>query len=227
LAHAGTKLVVHLRNGKLIKGTTLHIDPDEMGFYMTAIRKYHDPVRTWVEFADVKSVYRVKDFDGHFSPSENVREYVPKHNEVKVTYYDGEKLEGYVIGQYDPTHPRFWLIPARPDTNNISVLVERAALTSIELGQTRRRAHFRSLVDNALKRRMLSYYWRNPRASVDSRQLAIAVEADAAAVERAARAFEEFQLFHKTASTSGGAFYRFHSPRERALREFIVENARA
>jgi len=219
--HAGTKLVVSLKNGKRIKGTTIHIDPQEPGFYLTAIRTGRAPVRRWVSFEEVKSVYRVKDLEGHYSQEDNVVEYTPQANEIRITYKDGEAVSGYVLGHYDPAKPRFWIIPAEKNTNNISILVERSAVQSVEFGRAHRRLLFRTLVDDVVKRRMLDFYREHPRATVTVRELARAIDSDPETVDEKALSFVDLGLFDRSISADGVLQYQFRSARDRALRDFI------
>jgi len=217
----GTKLVVSLKNGKRIKGTTLRIDPTEPGFYLTVVRAGREPTRRWVDFEEVKSVFRVKDLEGHYSQQDNVTEYAPQANEVRITYKDGETIAGSVLGHYDSSKPRFWVVPAEKDTNNISILVERSAVEQIEFGQQHRKLLFRTLADDAVKRRMLEFYREHVRTAVPLRQLAVAVQEDAGVVDEKAAFFIELGLFNRSVRPDGTLQYRFLPARDRALRDFI------
>ena len=84
-----------------------------------------------IRFQDLKAVFLVKSFDGHFDKDVRYREWTPEGAELVAEFKDGEVVRGLSLRRYDPNEPRFHLIPSDPDTNNISILVEASALKSV------------------------------------------------------------------------------------------------
>lgn len=92
-----------------------------------------------VRLEDLKALFFVRTLEGN-----------PEHKEVRVpdpgdrrargsnvvslTFRDGEKLVGMTI-RYPPNKPYFFVIPVDPKSNNIRILVNRDAVTGMELLQ--------------------------------------------------------------------------------------------
>jgi len=84
-----------------------------------------------IRFQDLKAVFLVKSFDGHFDKNVRYKEWTPEGMELVVEFNDGELLRGFSLRRYDPNEPRFHVVPADPATNNISILVERSAVKTV------------------------------------------------------------------------------------------------
>jgi len=140
------KLVVRLKNGKMLKGTSYKLDPTSKGFPLIPVMGPKAGELVQVLFEDVKSVYHVREF----APTERegaaagADERLKRRGgqEITIRYSDGEVLRGYPSGMYRPDQSRFWVIPLDAG-NNISILVERSATFSIELATGRIRASLR------------------------------------------------------------------------------------
>jgi hypothetical protein len=84
-----------------------------------------------VRFQDLKAVFLVKSFDGHFDKNLRYKEWTPEGAEMVVEFKDGEIVRGFSLRRRDLNEPRFHLIPADQNTNNISILVEASALRNV------------------------------------------------------------------------------------------------
>jgi tetratricopeptide (TPR) repeat protein len=127
------RLVVRYANGRIDYGVCLALNPKERGFHLERVSQ--DGMTTgetvYVGFADLKAVFYVKSFDGKYDRSLRYREWKPEGAELVVEFNDGEKVRGFAVHRYDPAEPRFYLIPADPRSNNISILVEGAAIAGV------------------------------------------------------------------------------------------------
>ena len=81
-----------------------------------------------VRFAELKAVFYVKSFDGHYDKTLRYKEWTPEGSELIIEFFDGEILRGHALVRVDIDDQRFHVVPDDPTTNNITVLVERAAI---------------------------------------------------------------------------------------------------
>jgi hypothetical protein len=125
------KVVAHYRNGRLVKGTSFDVDPDKPKFHVTT----EDQDIVEVKLADLKALFFVKDLKGN-----------PEHREgqavdpadararsakrLDILFDDGERLAALAMS-YSPTRVFFFVLPVDPGSNNIRILVNRAAVTSV------------------------------------------------------------------------------------------------
>jgi tetratricopeptide (TPR) repeat protein len=130
--HMRQRLVVRFLDGRLVYGYCLALNPKDHGFHLEVVEKA-DGTTTGktvpVRFTELKAVFFVKSFDGHFDKSLRYREWTPEGNQMVVEFKDGEVVKGSTLHRYEPSDARFYLIPDDPNSNNISILVESAALT--------------------------------------------------------------------------------------------------
>jgi hypothetical protein len=130
--HVSSKVVARYLDGHLVKGTTLdagvnrpccHVRPD-------------DGPQVLVQYKDLKALFFVRSLDGD-----------PTHNEamdpdptdprargatlVSLRFYDGERVVGMTM-RYPQRDQFFFLTPVGARSNNIRMLVNSAALVSLE-----------------------------------------------------------------------------------------------
>ena len=129
------KIVVHDRNGWLIKGYSYDFSPNKPHFHLSPSVAGLSPSDESVEVTikDLKAVFFVKDFAG--DPSYNERKYFadnerPPGRKVEVKFFDGEVLVGSTMA-YDRRRAGFFLIPADPKSNNLKVFAVAGAVTSV------------------------------------------------------------------------------------------------
>lgn len=124
------RLVVRYQDGRTERGVSYALNTRDSSFYLdevdengVATGKTHS-----VRFSDLKAVFFVKSFDGNFDKRRRYSEWAPEGSEMWVEFKDGETIRGFSLRHYDPAEPRFHIIPSDPATNNISILVEAAAV---------------------------------------------------------------------------------------------------
>jgi hypothetical protein len=127
------KVVVHFRDGRLVKGFTT-------GFTGTTptirVADVNDPSReVEINLAALKAVFFVKDFVGDSSYDEVKAFRTPPasgERRMVFTLHDGEVLIGSVNG-YQPERDGFFLRPADPQSNNLSCFIVAAAVHSASI----------------------------------------------------------------------------------------------
>jgi tetratricopeptide (TPR) repeat protein len=109
------------------------LNPHDTGFHLDAMTREGATTSetTQVRFNELKAVFQVKSFDGHFDPRQKYPEYQPEGAEIVCEFEDGEIIRGFTLHPYDPDETRFFLVPSDPSSNNISILVERSALANV------------------------------------------------------------------------------------------------
>ena len=217
------KLVVRLKNGRTLKGTSYKLDPTAKGFPLIPVMgpKAGEPVH--VLYADVKSIYHVREFA---SPD---REGAPKGlgdrlqrrggQEITIRYTDGEVLRGYPSGTYRPDQARFWVIPLEAG-NNISILVERSATVSIELGKQLASQGMDDLVSTPLRRSLLAFYRANSNLIEEPSLVAKRLGARQSELDEVLEPFFRFKLIRKIRTVTGEQL-EFLPPLNRALKDYV------
>ncbi len=122
------KVVVHFRDGKLVKGFTRDFSPNMDVFHITDKGSGES---TEIHLPQVKAVFFVKDFEGnkgHQEQQESERTGLGKKIEVKFT--DTEIIVGYTTG-YSIDRPGFVLFPRDSGSNNERIFVVIASTTGI------------------------------------------------------------------------------------------------
>lgn len=128
-----TKVVVHLLDGSLVKGTSLDLNPDRAECHVHTPDGRARPVR----LADVKAVFVVRDHAGDPARADaqapdpaDLRSRGTR--QVEIRFRDGERLVA-LAPTHHPTRPYFFVLPVDPQSNNIRILVNRAATASVSL----------------------------------------------------------------------------------------------
>ena len=126
------KVVAHYLNGRILKGLSIDVDVLKP---ICHVRSSGGPA-VEVKLADLKALYLVRDLEGDPGRHESIRVTQGDsrlHGSTLVTlqFPDGEKLVG-LMNRYPPNRPYFFLIPVDPGSNNIRILVNAAAVTSLE-----------------------------------------------------------------------------------------------
>ena len=129
------KVVVHARDGKLLKGTTRDFFPNRPLFH---IQPADGSPSVEVRCKTLKAVFFVKDFNGDSSrrdgfgflasPSET-----KQGMKVAVRFKDGELLCGYSL-TYMPDREGFFMFPSDGGSNNLRIYVIMAATVEVKAG---------------------------------------------------------------------------------------------
>jgi tetratricopeptide (TPR) repeat protein len=131
--HQRHALVVHFRDGRREQGVSHAMNVREASFPLAC--EDNDGIATGknvrVRFADVKYVANVKSYTGKFNAAEFQSESVANGTPIIVEFKDGEIVEGRTIHAYNPDEARFYIVPTDPQSNNINILVEHAAVKAV------------------------------------------------------------------------------------------------
>lgn len=131
--HARQRLVVRYRDGHTEYGVCFALNAKENGFHLDLVDSTGTSIGETkaVRFSELKAVFYVKSFDGKFDKSRRYQEWTPEGSEYVVVFADEETLRGRMLHRFDPDEPRFYLIPEDSTSNNISMLIERAATQAV------------------------------------------------------------------------------------------------
>jgi len=221
--HAAQKLVVHFRDGKVLKGTSYRLNPVYEGFYLAPISKRGRAQEVYIRYSDIKAVFFVKDFQ-HAPRGKKHKHDIHSGHEINICFYDGEVLEGYTPSNYRSSLPRFYVSPKNPDDNAYNILIERNAAASVKLGGRTKPLPFNpnDLTSSPIKRKILEYYWRDPKRSVPLDAFTKYLGIDEDKLENELAPFKYFKLI-RISREEDKPVVIMSSPASRSLREFIIK----
>lgn len=127
------RLVIHRKSGETSFGVCFSMSLESNGFYadLCDLSGRLLDQRIFVSYEELKAVYYVKSFDGHYDKKQQYGQHQPRGPEIVVQFKDGEMIEGHIHGQYRVDARRFFLFPKDAQSNNISVLVEGSAIDRV------------------------------------------------------------------------------------------------
>ena len=149
------RVVVHFRDGKIVKGYTYDFSPNKDIFHVVDAND-KDRV-TEISTSQLKALFFVKTFEGnkkHPDPGDFSMEQFKNSPglKVKVTFFDHEVMYGSTHG-YAPNRKGFFISPANKELNNDRVFVVKDSTVVVETWQWERarrpsenrgRLHFRT-----------------------------------------------------------------------------------
>ena len=123
-------VVARFRDGRVIKGSSLNVDPNRPTLH---VRTAAGAVE--IRLVDLKALFFVKDIEGNPAHNEAT---VPSPGDprlvgakrVAVKFEDGETVIG-MVHRVPPVGKFFYMVPIDPKSNNIRILVNRAATLKI------------------------------------------------------------------------------------------------
>ena len=126
------KVVARYTDGRIVKGTSLDVDPARPVFH---VLQPPGPAIE-VKLADLKALFFVRTLEGDpkHDDSKEVAAGDPRARGsklVSIKFADGETVVGITI-RFPPNRPYFFVVPVDPKSNNIRILVNQAAVTSME-----------------------------------------------------------------------------------------------
>lgn len=135
------KVVVHYKDGRILKGHTEDFDPGEEQFTLQPYVVGKDSMPVLLE--DLKAVFHVKTFEGnreHSPPLQEVgsvedprfRDVMDKGRKSLLEFKDGERMWGFAAGVETP-RAGFFFFPTDPGSNNLRIYVIRTALKNMVL----------------------------------------------------------------------------------------------
>ena len=128
-------VVARYMDGRVVKGISIDVDPAKPICHVRAEGKAQE-----VKLGDLKALFFVRDLAGNPVYDDNKR---PQTNDMRLrgshtiilSFKDGEKIVG-ITHHYPPSRPFYFVLPMDPNSNNIRVLVNRAAVVKVEPGPT-------------------------------------------------------------------------------------------
>lgn len=125
-------MVARYIDGRLVKGTCLDVDPSRPTCH---IKTAEHGKMVEVKLADLKALFFVKDFTGDSTHEEGAAvdpgdARGRSFSAIEVRFKDGERIVG-LTARFPPIRPFFFVLPADPASNNIRILVNRAAVVGI------------------------------------------------------------------------------------------------
>jgi hypothetical protein len=128
------KVVVHLIDGRVIKGYAQNFNPNRPSFHLNEEHNASSLViqSLVMELKEIKAVFFVKTFEGNRAYKERNEFLVDDRvqgRKVEVVFNDNEVIRGSTMG-YDPQRLGFFLMPIDPLSNNIRIFVVSHAVKS-------------------------------------------------------------------------------------------------
>ena len=125
------EVVARCIDGRVMKGVRIDVDPGRPTCHMKTL----DQGTVEVKLAALKAVFFVKDLAGDPKREEGMA--VARGDlrtrgasAIDIRFADGERVVGLTV-RFPPIKPFFYVLPADPRSNNIRILVNRAAVASM------------------------------------------------------------------------------------------------
>lgn len=124
-------VVARLLDGRVVKGICLDVDPARPMCHI----KTAGQGMVKVKLVELKALFFVKDLVGNSAHQEGstvepedarARSFAA----IAIEFKDGERITG-LTARYPPVRPFFYVLPADTRSNNVRVLVNRAAVAKI------------------------------------------------------------------------------------------------
>lgn len=132
------RIVVHFKDGRLLKGYTHDFTPVKDTFHLTSELE-HDKGKIYEVFCpNLKAIFFVKTLSGNKDYREKKRfDEVDTSGlrgiKIKIEFNDGEVMCGISLG-YSKKRKGFFVIPVDPQSNNERVYVVASAVRDVKLG---------------------------------------------------------------------------------------------
>lgn len=144
-AGSGCRVVAHMLDGRVLKGTTHDFAPGKTKFHLVPWSELKAKTLD-IPVGALKALFFVRSFDGDPKRKDDnsFQKGRGQGRKVLVTFADGELIAGYVTG-FSPDNPGFFIVPADPDANNERVYVVRSSVRRVEsvTGEVVPQAHAR------------------------------------------------------------------------------------
>jgi len=125
------EVVAHYLDHRVVKGQSLDVDPVKPTCHI----RTEDQSVIEVKLTDLKALFFVRDLAGN--PAKNDAAAVAPADVrtrgaalIEVEFVDGERILGLTV-RYPPIKPFFFVLPADDSSNNVRILVNRAAVRAM------------------------------------------------------------------------------------------------
>ena len=127
------RIVARYKDGRLIKGISHDIQPTRPAFHI----RTEDGKSLKINMAELKAVFYVRTLEGNSTHNENL---TPDPEDARsrgssvvvLKFLDGENMVG-LANALPGNKPYFFVVPVDPHSNNVRILVNQAALISVEM----------------------------------------------------------------------------------------------
>jgi hypothetical protein len=125
------KIVVHLKDGTVLKGVTHDFEPSTESFHLLPAEGGGVPVRVWLD--DMKALFYVKDYMGNrdFVARRQFEDAHRASRKAIVSFNYGEEIWGVLGEGADEDGAGFFFFPADKRDNNIRIFVIRTAMKEL------------------------------------------------------------------------------------------------
>jgi hypothetical protein len=122
------QIVVNLKDGTLIKGTTNDFLPNKANFHLSAREGEVEEIKV----EDSKAIFFVKDLDGDKDYKYTYEDVIPGGGKkINVLFNDGENIVGFVLS-YSAERQGFFMTPADLNGNNQRIYVVASSVNKVD-----------------------------------------------------------------------------------------------
>jgi hypothetical protein len=124
-------IVANLQDGRVVKGVSLDLDPSRPVCHIRT-----DAGMEKVRLADAKALFFVRSLTGD-KDRNDLQEHRPDDvrakgaARVEITFKDGERISAFT-NRYPPRGAFYFVVPADPASNNTRILINAAAVVSLQ-----------------------------------------------------------------------------------------------
>lgn len=128
----GNQVVARFKDGRVLKGTSLDVDHNKPVFHVRPPGGTAEQVR----LEDLKALFFVRSLDGDPARDDGrapdpTDPRLRGSTVVRLTFADSEEIVG-LTNRYPPNRDYFYVVPVDAESNNIRMLINRAAVVSHE-----------------------------------------------------------------------------------------------
>lgn len=125
------KIVVHDKNGNVIKGTTADFLPKKPLFHI-AVGGIHGEETKKIFVDHLKAIFFVKDFAGdkNHGGAKGLEALTASGKKIKAMFKDGEIISGYTHS-FNMDQPGFFLVPVDAKSNNELIFIVFSSLSRL------------------------------------------------------------------------------------------------
>jgi small nuclear ribonucleoprotein (snRNP)-like protein len=126
------KVVVHIKDGSVLKGVTQNFSPGAESFYLLPAEGGGVPIR--VKTDGIKALFYVKTYMGNrdFVAQQAFDEARRAERKAIVKFKDGEEIWGYLGEQDENDDIGFFFMPADKGDNNLRIYVIHSAIAELK-----------------------------------------------------------------------------------------------
>ena len=127
------KIVVHDKEGNIIKGTTADFLPKRPVFHIAVGGMHGEEVKE-IFIDNLKAIFFVKDFEGNrdYKETKDFSDHPTSGKKIRALFEDGETITGYTHS-INMDQPGLFLVPVDPKSNNERIFIVFSSLSSLEV----------------------------------------------------------------------------------------------